>query len=310
MQTSFRNWQDRDYEVTALVSTYRSAEFMAECLSDLEGQTIARRPGGLEIIVVDAASPENEGEIVRDFQERHDNIRYYRTPERIGVYPAWNLAIREARGEFLTTQNTNDRLFPRAHAVMAAALRADPEAVLVFGNYHATELPHQPLEGFVESEAYAGAYVWDNFSYKQLLSVCMVGPCPLWRRGVHAEFGYFDEKYVALGDQDFWLRLGRRRKLLHIRDYVGLIWVTPGSLSGSDIARAEEAEIHKKHQELFVKEQSPLVDAFLADLEGFLAAGREAQALALYDRIRPSLDWMKLDDVDKLMALVRARLGG
>ena len=30
MQTSFRNWQDRDYEVTALVSTYRSAEFMAE----------------------------------------------------------------------------------------------------------------------------------------------------------------------------------------------------------------------------------------------------------------------------------------
>ena len=74
----------------------------------------------LEIIVVDAASPEGEGDVVRDFQERHDNIRYYRTPERIGVYPAWNLAIRAASGRFVLPFSVNDRLHPEACARLAA----------------------------------------------------------------------------------------------------------------------------------------------------------------------------------------------
>ena len=90
-----RNFRPRDFLVTAMVSTYRSAEFMDECLADLEKQTLADR---LEIIVVDAASPEPEGEIVAAWQEGHDNIRYVRTPKRIGIYEAWNLAVRLASG--------------------------------------------------------------------------------------------------------------------------------------------------------------------------------------------------------------------
>ena len=64
---------------------------MADCLHNLETQTLADQ---LEVVVVDAASPQNEKAIVEDFQRRFSKIQYIRTPTRITVYQAWNLAIR------------------------------------------------------------------------------------------------------------------------------------------------------------------------------------------------------------------------
>jgi len=48
---------------------------------------------------VDAELSEGEDAIVAEFQRRYDNIRYIRTPERIGIYPAgtWPYALPPAR---------------------------------------------------------------------------------------------------------------------------------------------------------------------------------------------------------------------
>ena len=59
--------------VTAFVSTYASENFMRGCLEDLLNQTLGKR---LEIIVIDSGSPEREGDIVREYQKNHPNIRY------------------------------------------------------------------------------------------------------------------------------------------------------------------------------------------------------------------------------------------
>lgn len=48
----------RSYRITALVSTYKSAEFIAECLDDLLAQTVADQ---IEILVIDADSPRTKG---------------------------------------------------------------------------------------------------------------------------------------------------------------------------------------------------------------------------------------------------------
>ena len=223
--------------VSVLVSAYESEAFMQECLEDLVGQTIADQ---LEIIVVDAASPQNEGRIVKGFQERHHNIHYIRTPTRIGVYAAWNLALRLARGRYVTPFSTNDRLSPDAYERLVDTLDKKQDVALVYGDTYLTDLPHQTFARHHR----IGVWHWPDYRYDELLRKCGVGPHPMWRREVHDDVGYFNEAYVALGDQEFWIRLGAHHRLLHIPVVTGLYWCSPEGLSNrAEIAGPEERRL-------------------------------------------------------------------
>ncbi len=242
--TSDHTFRNRDFAISIIVSTYASAEFIREALEDLTSQTIADR---LEIIVVDAASPQDERGVVREFQNRYDNIRYLRTPIRIGIYPAWNLAIRAATGKYIMPFSTNDRLAPDACRNLLAAIEARPTVALVYGDSHLTDLPHQKFGQHVPSAEYNGVFRWPEYSYEYLLYSCGIGPHPLWRRNVHRDVGYFDGRYKAIGDQDFWLRLGRLYPFYHLPVYTGLAWLTKDSLSGQGSSMEEIIDIHTKY---------------------------------------------------------------
>lgn len=239
---------ESEYLVTAIVSTYASAEFIGDCLGDLVRQTIADR---LEILVVDAASPQNERTVVEQFQRQHPNIRYIRTPERIGVYAAWNLAAREARGRYLVSASTNDRLAPHALEMLASVLEERPEVAITYGSSLLTRQPHQTLDRF----DFIGAYIWPGFTFRSLLKEPAVGPHAMWRRRLHDRYGYFDEQFAAIADQDFWLRVGRHEELWNIHDITGLYWTTDDSLSGNVArAQAEYREINERHRRPFAYE--------------------------------------------------------
>lgn len=233
----------RHYALSVIVSTYNSDEFIRECLEDLENQTIA---DDMEIIVVDAASPQNERAIVAEFQNRYDNITYVRTNERIGVYAAWNMAIRIARGKYITPFSANDRLRKEAYEILKRSLDENPEVMLVYGDTYLTRIPHETFDRHTR----AGIFQWPDYSFDDLLKTCLVGPHPMWRRSVHEEIGYFDEKYIAIGDQEFWLRMGERFRLLHIPEFTGLYWYSEDGLSNKrEIADPEIAEIHSLYQQ-------------------------------------------------------------
>jgi len=215
---------------------------MAECLSDLMTQTIA---GQLEVVVVDAASPQKEGKIVQAFMQHFDNIRYIRTDARIGIYAAWNLAIQQSTGRYLMPFSTNDRLAKNACELLATALDQHPEAMLVYGDTWLTLHPHQTFE----QHDRCGAFQWPDYSFEYLLFNCCVGPHPMWRKEAHDHVGYFDEKYIAIGDQEMWLRIAERFLLLHIPTVTGLYWYADDGVGNQrHIADPEIAEIQSRYQ--------------------------------------------------------------
>lgn len=278
-----------NYLVSAIVSTWNAERFLRGKLEDLEAQTIAPE---LEIIVVDCASPQNEHVIVAQFQERFPNIRYLRTARRETVYQAWNRGIRMATGEFVANANTDDRLRRDAYETLVGALREHPDCALAYPDLlitaqeNATFDSHRPL----------GYRDWPPFDPLSLLELCCIGPFPLWRRSLHEEIGYFDERYRSAADYDFWLRAALKHPLLHVPEFLGLYWLNDGTVSRKgDLPTLEYLQVQKSHRPRF----APLVsaprqpdseeeDAFrellgraaqgcpqgVVELEGFLACAR------------------------------------
>ena len=206
---------------------------MRGCLEDLCAQTIFPE---IEVLVIDSASPQNEGAIVRAFQARHANIFYERTPQREGLYAAWNRALKLARAPYVTNANTDDRHAPDALEKLATALDARPAVGVAYAATAITEAENATLA----TAPISGHFKARRYDRRRLFWDCLPGPQPMWRRDLHAQFGYFDESYVSAGDYEFWLRISAAVQFAPVRETLGLFLKSPASISHSNAARAEE----------------------------------------------------------------------
>lgn len=295
-------------KITTIVSTYNSEEFIATCLCDLTSQTIADQ---VEIIVIDAASPQQEGHIVKKFQAKHPNIKYIRTPERIGIYAAWNIGVRKAAGEYLTVASTNDRILPNAYETMVNVLDNRPDIALVYGDSYLTDLPHQEIGSHHPSPENNGAWQWPDYSYEYLLQNCTVGPHPMWRKKIHDEIGYFDASYRALGDQDFWLRLGAKHMLHHIPQFTGMAWITDDALSRGELAHKELIRLRKTYLLPYLKNYQELqaninFEQITYSIARLVTDSRYKEAIELFEkniyRLKKSPQYKDLEERIQLIA--------
>lgn len=221
--------------VSAIVSLYAAERFIVGCLEDLTAQTLGQ---ALEIIVVDACSPQNERAVVARYAERFPNIVFVRAPEREGVYASWNRGIALARGRFVTNANADDRHRSDALEVMARALDDAPAVDFVYGD---------SLVGTVENETFAAndrakVMRFPEYFAPATLLYCQLGPQPLWRRAVHERVGLFDADYKACGDWAFNIALAARARGRHIAQTLGLYLERPDAISFRDPTMSRENE--------------------------------------------------------------------
>lgn len=229
--------------ISAIVSAYASERFMRGCLTDLLQQTIADR---IEIIVIDAASPQDEQSIVAEFQQRHDNIRYVRTPDREPLYASWNRGIRMARGTYVTNANTDDRHRRDGLERLVQALDSDLAAALAYGDVAVTMRENAT---FGDAPPVL-AFRWPDFDRTRLFRAAFAGPQPVWRRALHERYGFFDESLIAAGDYEFWLRLAAGgERFVHVAEPLGLYLASRSSLEHRDPGRnfSESEAARQRH---------------------------------------------------------------
>ena len=220
--------------VTVLVATRERESLLPGCLASLLRQTLIDRT---EILVIHGPGGRDR-EAVRAFQPS-PTIRCIPAP-RPGLYVAWNIGIRAAKGRYLATLNTDDRLRADALAVMAGALDAHPDVCLVYGDSLVTE---RADETFEHNSSNGRRLSWPEYSHHALLARCIFGPHPMWRREAHARAGLFDETFEIAGDYEFWLRLAERERMLHLPEPLGLYHENPDGLSRVSPERATRERV-------------------------------------------------------------------
>ena len=117
-------------------------KYLEHFMENITNQTIFNK---CELILVDAASPGREEEIIQKHLKLHDNIIYKRLPEKVPITPCHNMAAKMANGEFLTFAFIDDRKKNNCLEVLYDAISKE-EAQLVYGNVLQTDKGNESYE--------------------------------------------------------------------------------------------------------------------------------------------------------------------
>jgi len=225
---------------SAIVSTYKSERFIRGCLEDLVSQSLFQK-GALEIVVVISGSPENEEQIVKEFYKRFPSQIVYIVTERESMYTAWNRGIKQARGEYITNANTDDRHRSDALEVLTVALDKNSKIDLVYGNCLVTGEENAP---YPHDTTKYRVYIQPQFFAPNAALHYQFGPQPMWRKKIHEQLGFFSESLKAAGDYDFNLRFALKHRALRVtKEPIGSYLAHQSAISFKDDVIGRESEM-------------------------------------------------------------------
>ncbi len=112
--------------LSVIIPVFNVEPYLAECLDSVRRQSF----DDLEVLVIDDGSTDGSREILDRFVRRDERFRLLEQPNQ-GQAAARNLAVRQARGEFLTFVDGDDVVPKGAFAAMVTSLRASGSDLVV-----------------------------------------------------------------------------------------------------------------------------------------------------------------------------------
>ena len=187
-------------KVTVIIPTYRRPGFLKKAIQSVFDQTFQ----DFEIIVVDDASGDNTGELIKSIND--GRLRYICHAKNSGGSTARNTGIEAGRGTYIAFLDDDDEWFPRKLELQVKLLDA------CFGKVGVI------YTGSVLVDADNGKVLRQKTPYykgnltRALLTRNIIGTTSsvLIRKECFSEVGGFDGTLPSYQDYDMWIRLSRK----------------------------------------------------------------------------------------------------
>jgi glycosyltransferase involved in cell wall biosynthesis len=131
------------------IATFKRGAFIAQTLESI----VSQLEPGVELVVVNGASPDDTHEVVAGFAARYPELRYVREPVNSGVDQDYDKAVGYARGQYCWLMTDDDLLCPGAVARVLALLDGERELVVVNSQILNADFSRVLEERFLKFEA-------------------------------------------------------------------------------------------------------------------------------------------------------------
>tara|TARA_Y100000592_G_scaffold78846_1_gene124117 strand:+ start:2887 stop:4512 length:1626 start_codon:yes stop_codon:yes gene_type:complete len=250
-KTSELNFVSNDPIISIITSVYEGADFIDQFMEEMVQQTIFDK---CEMLLVDCNKRNNsyESNVIKKYIELYPNIHYFKLDKDPGVYGAWNHAIKNCKGKYITNANLDDRRSYDNLEVCLDVLNKNSTIDLVYPMFLMDTAPNQT---FYTSRA---LNIFPSYEYdKKIMHKCLPGCMPLWKKELHDKNGFFNDSYSSAGDLEFWLRCVKNgSSFKRIPVVLGNYYFNPHGLSTSqsnnEKKTKEERSVLEEYKDLFV----------------------------------------------------------
>ena len=186
---------------TVYIPSRSYGRFLEEAIESVLRQSIDR----WELLLFDEASEDETADVIRNY-DGHPQIRSFRT-DVIGMPAINNLALREAKGEFIMRLDADDVLEENALLVLENALLKQQDAALAFPDYYLVDQDGRAFRHESRSSLYSENHLFDRPPN---------GACTLIRTSVLKAIGGYREDLGAQDGLDLWTKLAREHRSINI----------------------------------------------------------------------------------------------
>jgi hypothetical protein len=182
-------------KIVTLASLYKPLEFLENRIANLNQCDMKNTL----VYWADCSPPgdwKQVSKIIKDKCKFPYKVHHF--PKQTTLYYTWawiaRKAVVELGAEYLCNTNVDDIQHPEYFNLMSEYLDTNPMKQIVACKWQITRVKDQVWPARFHNCTAPNA----NIS---------LGHFPMWRASVHKKVGYFNEKMVAIGDADFWLRI-------------------------------------------------------------------------------------------------------
>lgn len=220
-------------KITLITPSYNQGDFLARTLMSVLDQNYPN----LEFLVFDGGSTDNSVEIIREYA---DHLTHWESERDRGQSHAINKGFERASGDIIGWLNSDDTLLPGALQAVIETFAQHPEAGAVYGNFiYVDEDDH-----FMHRR-----HVFSRFSYNTLLHHDYLGqPAVFWRKEVLSEIGPLNEGLHYGMDWDFFLRMRRATKMVHVKQDLATFRLHKASKTSAEGDQRYKNDLHRIHQ--------------------------------------------------------------
>jgi abequosyltransferase len=133
-------------KLSICIATYKRAAYIGETLAAI----LDGLPEGVEVVILDGASPDNTTQVVEAFTRQSSAVRYIRELSNSGVDRDFDKAVCSARGEYCWLMSDDDILVPGAIARVLALLEPTLDLLVVNAQIRNADLRVELIPRFLE----------------------------------------------------------------------------------------------------------------------------------------------------------------
>lgn len=232
-----------DPAVSVVIPAFRAEHTIRRAVDSVLAQTVPAR----EIIVVDDGSPDNLGEVVRQYGPP---VILIRQPNCKTAH-ARNRGIDRARGDFVAFLDADDYWEPDKLELQLATFAAHPELGVVASRYY-----DQHPDGNRTTRCFGKEDEFDRVRIESGARAFRLGTM-LWTGTVMVRRSSLEQERFVPGlepaeDRDLWIRLCARSPVYVISEPLATAVWEEGGISRTDIARdcTKMLEVIERHRHM------------------------------------------------------------
>lgn len=222
-----------DKKVSIVLPVYNGEDNLSEAIESILRQTYKN----IELIIVNDCSTDGSKAIAEAFMAKDNRIKIVDNVRNLKLPNSLNAGFNEATGDYFTWTSDDNILKDNNIEVLVDSLSKSDDAVMVYSDYSTIDEDGKIIEEIKK----------ENASFLKYSNV--VGASFLYRATAAKAVGGYDANLFLAEDYDYWIRLSKIGRILHIEDDLYLYRLHGGSLTATrqDAIGKQTYKVIEKH---------------------------------------------------------------